>query len=420
MVKVLTTNDGSDWLELVTSQGNVSALPVDPSSLPNLGGLVRTLYVDSANTNPFQDGTQQAPFHSIQGALTHMGVPTSTADADTGYVIWISPSVYVENLVIPAYRNVSLVSEFGQMVTGSLTWHNAAGGGAVPPTSFANVFLNAVGMTGDVTITDDGTVASGFGLFDVGQAVDRNIGGNFDSSGATNFSFLTCTSAYIVGHILCSSADPGGPFVQLADSEVDGDITCKYLFVLAGCSLYGLNFTTTTFCEFFHGTKFYGVSPVIHGGGTSIVSFDLPSRSSFAAQGGTIVAPSAVAVIDLVNSAKGVNSGGALGPAATVSQAASSTLAKKKSGTVAVAAMIAGTASAAGTVTITLLRDATPLFSLPVQTAGVGNAWECTPSGFLDTLPDLAAHTYAVQAAIGGGPTLTVAINNAYVSAIEQ
>ena len=93
-------------------------------------------------------------------------------------------------------------------------------------------------------------------------------------------------------------------------------------------------------------------------------------------------------------------------------------IAKKRSGSVSVSGLVSGVISGAGTVTVSLLRDATPIgHAVPYVALATATGFSI-PVNFIDTLPDFANHTYTVQAVASAG-TIVTAANGAQIEAQE-
>lgn len=136
--------------------------------------------------------------------------------------------------------------------------------------------------------------------------------------------------------------------------------------------------------------------------------------------GAVIKSPQDVVTIDYVNPylnlAEGFNSGGAIGPSATATQATGN-ITRIRGGKVRVVGAISGVTSVAATVTVTLLRDAVVIGQAVVSTQADDLTYAATLQA-IDTLPDSLAHTYSIQAASSAGTT-TVATNQARIDADE-
>jgi hypothetical protein len=92
-------------------------------------------------------------------------------------------------------------------------------------------------------------------------------------------------------------------------------------------------------------------------------------------------------------------------------------IAKKRSGRVLVTGVLTVTGVAAGTMTVTLLRDATPIGPTQVVPITDGGTSTC-PITWVDTLPDNANHTYTYNAVPSAG-TLTVSLDQGSLIAQE-
>ena len=93
-------------------------------------------------------------------------------------------------------------------------------------------------------------------------------------------------------------------------------------------------------------------------------------------------------------------------------------IAKLRSGKVNVSGSVSGIMTAGGTVTVSLLRDATPILALGALTYLATSSYSI-PIEFIDTLPDTANHTYTVKAVASAG-NLTVPANGNGIVATEM
>jgi hypothetical protein len=253
--------------------------------------LSTTKFIDVGTSTPPRaaTGSIDAPYASISAWLKATGEPLSASSANTTQIGVVSPGVYTENLQVPAYRNLEIVAPADQPLTGNVTWTNVAPDRkAVRPTSNASLTLQRIAVSGNLTVTDDGSVPSSVYVLDDSRNTYANIGGDLDLSHATAVSLVDVSGAYVAGNIR-STAGSTGASVDLTNAEVDGNITCQYLFVQAGCFFYGSSFTVSTTAEFLFDATFYSSNPVISGG--SQATFDGPSWASFRGAGGTVVPP---------------------------------------------------------------------------------------------------------------------------------
>lgn len=114
-----------------------------------------------------------------------------------------------------------------------------------------------------------------------------------------------------------------------------------------------------------------------------------------------------------------IQAAAATGNGTTTTSAVTGNIAQKKSGKVDVQGLATGTISANGTVTVSLLRDAAPILALPALTILADTSF-AIPIFFTDTLPDLANHTYSVQAVADGAHTIAVGAGGNLIRATEQ
>jgi hypothetical protein len=93
----------------------------------------RWMWVDSATTHAFEDGSEAFPWDTIGEAMTAIGAPTSVADADINWIVAIRPGAmtgvatagYVEDVTVPTNRAIYFLglggSGLGVAITGNLT-----------------------------------------------------------------------------------------------------------------------------------------------------------------------------------------------------------------------------------------------------------------------------------------------------------
>lgn len=106
------------------------------------------------------------------------------------------------------------------------------------------------------------------------------------------------------------------------------------------------------------------------------------------------------------------------GTTTTTVTAATGNIAQKRSGKVNVNGVATGIISANGNVTVSLLRDATPIAALPAITV-LSTVGFSIPIVFVDTLPDDENHTYTVKVVADGAHTITTGASGMEIRAIE-
>jgi len=95
-------------------------------------------------------------------------------------------------------------------------------------------------------------------------------------------------------------------------------------------------------------------------------------------------------------------------------------ISKLRTGQMNVAATISGTTTAGTTVTLQLLRDATPIgAAIVVTTLSAGDGFTGAINA-IDTAPDAAAHTYTLTATATAGNITVAGANSSQVQASEQ
>lgn len=263
-----------------------------------LSPLSRTKFIDGGtNTSAASaNGSIALPYASISAFLTAIGVPTSASDANQSMIGDLSPSTiaaYTENPAFPAFRNLKLwgtgvVGNIGMLVTGNMTWANSAGGGAVPGGS-ATLSLHDLSLTGNLTITDDGSVPGTLTLSgDEGRFSNpiTGIQGSVIATGATALIRIVMSFAQVNGAVT-STANATGAAIILDGSQLNGAITCKSLtatrtgFASSAITVNSGASITFTQCTFTAAT-------VLTAGAAGTITFDGPSKRSFDEAGGSV------------------------------------------------------------------------------------------------------------------------------------
>jgi hypothetical protein len=189
--------------------------------------LSRTYWVDGDSTVATQNGSIAAPYHSISAALA--AIPVS-ADPDNTSILWVilvAASSYVENLSIPAYRNIAIVAAgspgvvvAGFTVMGHVTWHNVAGTNAAPSSGFSSLLIQDISITGTITLTDDGGSPEELALVSTVQSTTSS--GAIDGHTCTAFETLFLEGWLVVGGNI--DMQPGAGELYLLNSAVNGNI----------------------------------------------------------------------------------------------------------------------------------------------------------------------------------------------------
>ena len=94
-------------------------------------------------------------------------------------------------------------------------------------------------------------------------------------------------------------------------------------------------------------------------------------------------------------------------------------IAKEKSGKMACSGVVTGQLSGAGNITVSLLRDATPIGAALPAFAALATQAFAIPYQFIDTAPDAANHTYKLQAVASAG-NITTGASGIQLQVIEQ
>lgn len=228
--------------DLGGSYPNPSVLKINGTSVPATPSANQALVATSGTSAIWKiiprpgarviwvDSNGKGDYTTISAALTAIGVPTSTADADEEIVVIVAPGVYTENLTIPAYRNITINGTVSNiLVTGNVSWTNSAGGGAVAPTSAASLSLSNLAISGNVTCTDDSSVFSTLQILqDLENSSEQQIavGGNIDCSGAARLTQIALSNVQTFGNLLANSSASISAINCNLDTN-DGDtVTC--------------------------------------------------------------------------------------------------------------------------------------------------------------------------------------------------
>ena len=183
-------------------------------------------------------------------------------------------------------------------------------------------------------------------------------------------------------------------------SSTLGDGTHNVLDVIAGQTLVVSAFDVAAILA--HATGGAGTASLQHDSSSSInVTQDTTTTN-----------------IIYLNSPNFVEAANNTGTGTGTTSAVTGTIAKKRSGKVRVWGVATGTISANGTATVSLLRDAVPIKSLPALTV-LSTVSFSIPISVIDTLPDNANHTYTVQVVADGAHTIATGANGNEVQAQE-
>jgi hypothetical protein len=332
--------------------------------------LSRLKWIDGGTTTPAANanGAIGTPYSSFSNFLTAIGVGTSAADSSQPIVGMCSPALngYTENLVVPSRRNVLLKGQafaaatLSSIITGNATWNNSVAGGGVAPSVFASFGLVDLVLSGNFTLTDDGTTASElFFTSTVLGGLNPLIGGNLVATGATALAAANFSGSGVAG-ALTSTANATGCAVTGLGSTFGGAVVAKSVTGIGGLFLGNITVgsaaaggSVTTFL----GSTFKN-SPVLTGGAGTIVTFDGDAWNSFRENGGTLVTCIAVAV-------GGYNGAAIPGAALSAANGINTNVSVGINGTGASAAFVSGgnwytcpTATLTGNRTVTLLTGA--------------------------------------------------------------
>ena len=221
--------------------------------------IVTTLWVNSQYSGT-PTGSVNAPFTTIQDALTHIGPATSAAQEYQSWVLEIAPGFYPENLILPELRTIALnsvgtviLSDNTLAPSHSVTMNNTATPNTAFPhmISFTNIF-----MTGSVVFLSH-AAGSDYEVHFTGcnWANSAFSGACFDAVGWPNGPelrlFLTKTRPQTAGTdmILSNTTHPQANVALSSATDSDlssGNITLGGYGRLQGCRFSGdMNFTWT-------------------------------------------------------------------------------------------------------------------------------------------------------------------------------
>ena len=217
--------------------GGVTPRPWPPTAPASITPLVRTLFVDGGYTGGSSNGSIAAPYTTISTALNHITATpvVSVNDADTVWQVWVAAAVngYTENPVLPPCRNIYIqaipqdsLNSLGVNITGNMTLANNGTGLEFPP-GFAFYALTGIGLSGNVTITDDNTIDSGLELLG-GTEVNEIIG-----TGASKFVFCELDQESAANGFDA----PATSLTINGASGVTSNITCTFLELFEGSSI---------------------------------------------------------------------------------------------------------------------------------------------------------------------------------------
>ena len=263
--------------------------------------LSRLAFVDQGTTQTARTGSIAFPFSTVSQFLANIGVGATALDSTvTRGAFLVAPPTgsYLEALVIPAFRNVELIGQgFGGPATavpivGNVTWANSvAGGGLFPPIPLAQFAIHNINLTGNITVTDDGTVGSVLALSgDELLGAQVAVIGNIVATGATNLQQILLSGINFTGNIT-STSNATGAQVSLLNSQITGTgvITAKTL-IAQNTTFSAMTLTVpSTAAPSFKNTTFgVGTAPSITGAAGTVATFDGDSWQSFLEAGGTV------------------------------------------------------------------------------------------------------------------------------------
>ena len=258
--------------------------------------LSRQRFIDGDTATTGRTGAASQPFKTIAEFIASRG-NASVPDATANYVGWLMPSIagYTENIAFPAYASTELRADsvsdaLGTVITGNVTWANAAGAN---PAVAAFVSIHNVTVSGSATVTDDVNAPASVFVFSGDELGDSSVAlGSFDSHTTTKLNIATFTNA-IVGAINAGTA-ANSAVVELIHSEVSGNSILASELVAHDTAIAVTSIITFGDMRFV-GCTFQGAPNVQSTNGT--VFFDGPSWKSFLEAGGTRSAGVVVLVV---------------------------------------------------------------------------------------------------------------------------
>ena len=177
------------------------------------------IYVDINNTNDYvETGFINAPFKSIQNALTYLGQPTSANDFSRVCVIHITPGIYTENLEVPC-RPIMIYGQ-GVIINGNITQNIA---NALKFGVGSSVYKPTLSICGHPLMDARTTHRSRVHGIEVTGNIEIQIDANYTGYQGTHHD-LVLSAIKLNGYIL-NAPNTGGCICYFNNFRIGGNIT---------------------------------------------------------------------------------------------------------------------------------------------------------------------------------------------------
>jgi len=291
--------------------------------------------------------------------------------------------------------------------------------------------LGATPFTGNKLIVDAGSVWTGSSLrLKQGVRVENHANIVMTVAGGASFQLFLEESAQLTSAVATAflSQTNSNVSIQASGAAQLGEGTNPIVTVAVGQTCFVALDNASALAHAFAGAgsvDFFRDAAAASGaqdtGVTTVFLVDVASNVGYtpATAGNWQPAPTqAAAALDQLAAPNFVQAAANTGTGTTTSTAVTGNIAKLRSGKVQVRGVATGLISANGTITVSLLRDATPILTLPAITV-LSTTGHSIPINFIDTLPNTANHTYTVQQVADGAHTITVGAGGNLISAVE-
>jgi len=269
--------------------------------------LTRFRFIDGGTAETLFNGAIGEPYKTIGQFCAAFAGSASVADANALVVGELTPAIggYAENPAFPGYRSIELrCQSFAQLsqaidssISGNATWANVAGGATHVPT-LATLLLHNVGITGSLTVTDDGHVPGALYLSGDEIGVFGTLG-SLDAHTTTALGGVSVQNYAILGACNLGHAATSATLLAFYGAAFNGAVTALSVGAIgaqfgAACAAINVHSTATFYgCLFAAGT---GIVLTTDTAG-SFISFDGPSYLSFVEAGGTVAGGGIVVVV---------------------------------------------------------------------------------------------------------------------------
>ena len=218
----------SDITNLQATLDNKS--PIDHTHDFNIGvNLINLIWVDGSQTTDYvQTGKIGQPFKTIQGALNYFNDPISSNDFSRPCVIYISPGVYTENLIVPC-RPIMLYGQ-GVIINGHIIQPIA---NALKFGVSSSVYRPTLTISGHTVMDAKNTHRSRVHGIEVNGDVSIILDDRYTGYQGTHHD-LVLSSVKITGNII-NQTNTGGCICYFNNFRIDGNITGSEI------QLYGLD-----------------------------------------------------------------------------------------------------------------------------------------------------------------------------------